>query len=199
MSEQEQPKQRNWLKISLAANIVILLGIAGALVAMGLLHQSDTNPHFCATCHVMQKNVNSYLTSANLDSVHRQADVQCKECHDYPIPAEIRSGVNFVIGNYYVEDDGSLVKHQYDNDMCLQCHISQEHVINSTDFLVRNPHLSHLTTDITCSDCHISHGEQIDTCSECHDHGQQRLVGSEIIPRAENPWAKPGAEKPVID
>ena len=57
-----------------------------------------------------------------------------------------------------------------------------------TDYLIRNPHLSHWP-DVKCTTCHISHGEQVDYCSQCHDNGNQRMTGGEIIPRAENPWA----------
>jgi hypothetical protein len=191
------PKRWNWLTVSIGANVVILGGVVIALAGMGVVHLSDTNPQFCATCHPMRKNVDSYLTGTNLDSVHAQAGVQCKECHDYPIPAELRSGLNFVTGNYWVEDDGSLEKREFGDAMCLECHISAEHVADQTDYLVRNPHLTHIT-DLACGDCHISHGQQIDTCSECHENGGQRMVGGEIIPRAENPWADPNKERPDV-
>lgn len=191
----QEPKRSNWLKVSIFANIAILLvaatGVAGAVV----IHESDTNPNLCNFCHIMRPNVQSYLTSNHLDNVHMQAGVECKECHDYSVGAEITSAINFVTGNYTVTREGALAKRQFSDEMCLQCHISSEHMANSTDFLVRNPHLSHWG-DLTCSDCHISHGEQIDLCSECHANGGQRMVGGEIIPRAENPWADPNRARP---
>ena len=99
-------------------------------------------------------------------------------------------------GDYTIAKAGSLAKRQFDDAMCLTCHISNEHLANSTDFLQRNPHLSHWG-DLTCSDCHVSHGAQVDLCSECHVNGGQRMVGGEIIPRAENPWADPNRQRPV--
>lgn len=131
-------KPRNWLKISIIANIVLVAAAVGGLVALELLHQSDTNPVFCGTCHIMDKNVNSYLTSPNLDHVHELANVECKECHEYPIPAEIASGIKFVTGNYEVDETGELPKRKYDNSMCLQCHISYEFVAEGTADLDNN-------------------------------------------------------------
>ena len=162
--------------------IVLLLIVAGGGVGGYLLHLSDTSPEFCGSCHIMQKNVTSYLTSSNLDNVHNQASVQCKGCHTYPIPAEISSGINYLIGNYTVGTDGELLPVAYDNDMCLRCHISYEHLGNSTDFLKQNPHRNH-NGELPCKTCHVSHGEQIDYCSTCHPNGGQRMVGKPITPR----------------
>lgn len=179
-----QKKGVNWFKFSIIANAVIILGIAVGLGSMAIIHQSDTNPAFCGACHNMQRHVTSYLTGNTLDAVHGKAGVQCKECHDYPIPAEIESGIKFITGNY----DKDMPRRKFDDEMCLQCHISNEYLANQTDYLARNPHLSHWP-DLKCRSCHISHGEQVDYCSQCHDNGGQRMTGGEIIPRAENPWA----------
>lgn len=162
--------------------------VAAALVVVGgasggyLIHLSNTSPEFCATCHIMDKNVTSYLTSNDLDNLHLQAGVQCKECHDYPVPAEISSGIKFVLGNYTVDADGALLPVKYEDDMCLQCHISKEFVAESTDFLEKNPHNSH-NGMLSCKTCHVSHGDQIDFCSQCHDNGGQRLIGEDRVPR----------------
>lgn len=168
-------KPLGWLKISIIANIVLVVAAVGGLVALELLHQSDTNPSFCATCHIMEKNVNSYLTGPNLDHVHDLAGVQCKECHEYPVDAEIASGIKFVTGNYEVGDDGELLKRKYGDEMCLQCHISYDNVAKRTADLDKNPHKSHLG-ELPCSTCHISHGEQVDYCAQCHDNGDQEMI-----------------------
>lgn len=177
-------KPRNWLKISVIANIIIIAGIGVALGAMEIIHQSDTNPNFCGTCHIMDRYVESYLGSNDMDHVHELAGVQCKECHSaYGIPEEIESGIKFVTGNY----DKSMPQRKFDDDMCIQCHISMDYMAQQTDFLRRNPHMSHWP-DLKCRHCHISHGEQIDYCSQCHENGGQRMTGGEIIPRANNPY-----------
>jgi cytochrome c nitrite reductase small subunit len=175
-------KDINWLKVLISSNIVIVALIAVGLSGMALIHQSDINPNFCATCHVMQANVTSYLNSSNLDHAHQQAGVACKNCHDYPVQAEIASGINFITGNYEMNTQGTLNKRTYPDAMCLKCHISQAHVAESTDFLYKNPHSSHLG-DMPCSTCHISHGQQIDYCSSCHDNGGQRMIGQPIKDR----------------
>ena len=175
-------KNINWIKVLLISSISLVILIFVGLGSMEVIHQSDTNPNLCATCHIMQPNVTSYLTSNNLDHVHEQAGVECKDCHDYSVSAEISSGVNFLIGNYEVNEEGTLLKVTYSNEMCLECHISEKRLATNTDFLFRNPHLSHWGY-LPCSDCHLSHGEQIDYCSGCHENGGQRMTGAPIVDR----------------
>lgn len=175
-------KNINWIKVLIISNISFVILIGVSLGSMAMIHQSDTNPNFCASCHIMQPNVSSYLTSNHLDQIHEQAGVECKDCHDYPVSAEINSGINFLIGNYEVNEAGILLKRTYSTEMCLDCHISEKHLATKTDFLFRNPHLSHWGY-LPCSDCHVSHGEQIDFCSDCHDNGGQRMTGDPIEAR----------------
>lgn len=187
--EAAQVEKVNKTKANKKLGVWAIVGIVvAALVVVGgagggyLIHLSNTSPEFCATCHIMDKNVNSYLASNDLDNIHYQANVACKECHDYPIPAEISSGVKFILGDYTVDENGDLVKLTYDDDICLQCHISKDFVAQSTDFLAKNPHDSH-NGQLSCKTCHVSHGQQIDYCSQCHDNGGQRLIGEEYEPR----------------
>ena len=173
-----EQKNIRLIKYSLIANLVLVIGIAAAIGGMAVIEQSDTNPAFCGTCHVMQANVNSYLTSNHLDNVHQQAGVQCKECHDYPLMAEIASGVNYMTGNYEVvsADNPALAKRTFGEEMCTKCHGTMEQVARKTDYLKFNPHDAEAMGSFTCSDCHVSHGAQIDTCGECHSNGGQRLI-----------------------
>lgn len=178
-----EPKKRNWLKISVIANIVILVIVATVSASAAVVHQSDVNPNFCGTCHVMQSHVTSYLTSDNLDNAHAQAGVLCKDCHDYPIPEEIKGGVAFVTGNYEVDANGDLPQRDFGDKICTKCHISLENVAAKTDFLYYNPHGTRMGT-FTCNTCHLSHAPQIDYCSGCHTNGGQRLLG-DTTPRVE--------------
>ncbi|MDR3575933.1 MAG: cytochrome c3 family protein [Anaerolineaceae bacterium] len=183
--EPEQPagkKKPDWLKISIIADIVVVALIAIVLAGVEVEHQSNTNPKFCALCHVMQYNVNSYLTGNNLDHVHALAGVQCKDCHNYPISSEVSSGIKYITGNYTTTSAGSLPQMKFDDAMCTKCHISEQHVAQLTDFLTRNPHDSHFGP-LPCSTCHISHGQQVDYCATCHDNGGQRMIGAPITPR----------------
>jgi nitrate/TMAO reductase-like tetraheme cytochrome c subunit len=174
-------KLGTWAIVGIVVAALVVVGGAGGGY---LIHLSNTSPEFCATCHIMDKNVTSYLTSNDLDNIHYQANVECKECHDYPIPAEISSGIKFVLGNYTVDENGDLMPVTYGDDICLQCHISKEFVAQQTDFLTRNPHNSH-NGMLPCKTCHVSHGAQIDYCSQCHDNGGQRMVGDPYEPRDE--------------
>jgi nitrate/TMAO reductase-like tetraheme cytochrome c subunit len=166
-------KKQIWIIVGI---VILFVIVAGGTTGGYLIHQSNTNPEFCATCHIMGKNVTSYLTSNNLDNVHAQANVECKDCHNYPVSSEISSGINYVLGNYKVNKEGQLLPVSYDDDLCFKCHISYDHVALSTDLLHRNPHKNH-NGELECKTCHISHGEQIDYCSTCHDNGGQRMDG----------------------
>lgn len=169
------PKKTNWLKISIIANIVLVVVIAAGLVTLGLLHQSDTNPSFCGTCHnVMGPMVESYLTGktadgiTTLDHAHAQANVQCKDCHDYPLPAEIRSGINYIIGNYEVP----LATRKFGTtEFCLRCHVSYEKLaertVNYDPATGRNPHDSH-NGELDCMTCHKVHQQSELYCVQCH-------------------------------
>jgi len=172
-------KKAVWTTIGI---VVVALVVVGAAGGGYMIHLSDTSPEFCATCHIMQPNVTSYLTSNHLDNIHKQANVGCKQCHDYPVSAEVTSGFKFLVGNYTVDAEGKLMPITYTNDMCLKCHISYEHVAKQTDFLPKNPHNSH-NGQMACKTCHVSHGKQINYCSQCHDNGHQRMVEDEIKPR----------------
>ncbi len=190
LSEQEKAPKKKWgvLQYSILANVVLVVAAVIALSGMAVIHQSDTNPEFCGTCHIMDREVNSYLTGNHLDNAHYQAGVECKDCHDYPVSAEITSGISFLTGNYVAtEHEGSLslVQRDFGDEICTQCHISMEHVAEKTDYLVRNPHASHFT-DLTCSSCHLSHGTQIDYCSQCHENGGQRMVEDLGVPNIES-------------
>ena len=186
-TEKEQKAAKSKKKFTKKTWTTLIIILAGLIVVGGaaggyMIHLSNTSPQFCATCHLMDRNVTSYLTSNDLDNVHYQAGVQCKECHDYKVPQEIASGIRFVTGNYTVDDNGDLMAVKYDNDMCFQCHISYDHLAVSTDYLEKNPHNNH-NGELKCNTCHVSHGDQIDYCSSCHDNGNQRLIGEEIVDR----------------
>ncbi len=169
-------KNRAWTIIGIIAAVLVVVGGAGGGY---LIHLSDTSPQFCGTCHIMDPNVDSYLSSNDMDFLHFKAGVQCKECHDYPVPAEVASGIKFITGNYEVDAEGKLMPVTYDNDMCLKCHISYDFIAESTAHLSRNPHDSH-NGQMACKTCHVSHGDQIDFCSQCHDNGGQMMVSQKL-------------------
>jgi len=170
--------------VLIALFAVIFIGVAVA-VGFSVDHISRTNPNFCGTCHNMTEHVDSYLNQNHMDNAHYLAGVGCKDCHsDYTVAEEMKSLVSYVSGDYSVPMDKIKTK----DDMCLQCHISQESLAEKTDLLFRNPHQGHFT-DLRCKTCHVSHGTQVNYCGSCHDNGGQRMVEDPFIPRSENPFA----------
>lgn len=177
-------RRDHWIKVSIFANVFFVLLLVAGVGGGVVIHQSDTNPEFCASCHVMQSNVDSYLNSDNLDHIHAEAGVGCKDCHsDYDIPDEIRSGVNFVTGNYEADENGELLQRDFGDEICSQCHGTREEMEVKTDFLYYNPHFARMGI-FPCATCHVSHGEQIDHCGSCHINGGQRMIG-DTTPRRE--------------
>lgn len=129
-----------------------------------------------------------------MSNVHYMASVMCQDCHtEYTIFEKAKSLFKYVTGNY----ERVLSRRKFEDDMCLKCHISMEHQAIRTDFLVKNPHLSHWP-ELRCMSCHLAHDKQVDYCSRCHDNGGQRMTGEPIVPRARNPWADPNAQFPTI-
>jgi nitrate/TMAO reductase-like tetraheme cytochrome c subunit len=154
--------------ILFAICIIMVIGISGFSFHIYI----KTNPGFCSTCHNMASHVTSYLTSNHMDNVHAQAGVMCKDCHsDFTVLDETQSLVKYVTGDY----KKVFTKRKYGDDMCLQCHISMEHLAMQTSYLVRNPHASHWP-DLKCVTCHISHGNQVNYCAQCHENGGQRMI-----------------------
>jgi nitrate/TMAO reductase-like tetraheme cytochrome c subunit len=161
-------KKANGLKISIAANIVLVVLIAVGAASWAMMHASDTDPKFCATCHVMSPMVDSYLSSNNLDHKHAQATIQCKQCHDYPLSKEISSGINFITGNYTMPLSYNKIATK---EFCLKCHGSYDKLAaltaNYDPDSGRNPHQSH-NGELDCYNCHKSHGQSTLYCAQCH-------------------------------
>ncbi|MGA9349664.1 MAG: cytochrome c3 family protein [Anaerolineae bacterium] len=168
--------------------LALIVALSMNVVALGVLsldHHARTNPRSCAFCHNMEAHVVSYLSSNHLDNIHYQANVGCKDCHTgYSLMAELKSAWRYLRGDY----EEVFSQRVFSQEVCNRCHISMEYQANRTDFLVRNPHLSHWP-DLVCGDCHLAHDKQIDYCANCHDNGGQRMTGEPIVPRADNPWA----------
>ncbi len=186
-------KRRRIAWLAVALGVLVLVNVLGVAYA-AMDNYTRTTPQFCSTCHNMESHVESYLTSNHMDRVHQLAGVGCKDCHsDYTLVDEAKSVVQYISGNY----ERVWSRRKIQDDMCLQCHVSMEYHANRTDYLSRNPHLSHWP-DLRCNACHLSHDNQVDYCSRCHENGGQRMTEGEIIPRASNPWADPNRTRPTV-
>ena len=65
----EKAKKKGWTITGIAAVVLAIL-VAGTGTGGYLVHLSNTSPQFCASCHIMEQNVTSYLSSNDLDNVH---------------------------------------------------------------------------------------------------------------------------------
>jgi len=163
----EKKARRKW-PIVLGV-VAVLLVSAGA----GLMVWHE-QPSFCnAICHEpMGSYVDEYYSEDRslLAVVHRQADVECLDCHEPTFSDQVSEGIAWITGDFYAEPE----KRDFANDaFCLNeaCHV-KEGIAQATedwggnDF---NPHASHMGKDITCGDCHSMHRESSVYCNKCHN------------------------------
>lgn len=172
-TQNDGKKKKNKIRITTTA-ILFLICIILVIGFSGFSFNSyiKTSPSLCATCHNMESHVTSYLSSNHMDNVHAQASVMCKDCHSsFTVFDETQSLVKYVAGDY----KKIFSKRKYGDEMCLQCHISMEHLAKQTSYLVRNPHDSHWP-DLKCVTCHISHNNQVNYCAQCHENGGQQMI-----------------------
>lgn len=186
-------KRKKIVWLAVALGVMVLINVVGVAYVASDKYTRAT-PEFCSTCHNMKSHVESYLTSNHMDAVHQRAGVGCKDCHsDYTLIEEAKSVVQYVTGNY----ERVFSRRKIEDQMCLQCHISMDYHADRTDYLIRNPHLSHWP-DLRCNACHLSHDKQVDYCSRCHENGGQRMTEDEIVPRVSNPWADSSKTRPIV-
>lgn len=126
--------------------------------------QLTYNPKTCNLCHNIQPYVESYYQSENLDNVHADANVGCKECHKASVFSVVDEGWKYITGNY----NSPMREIEYSKDQCLDCHRSYESLKDQTKDLQPNPHDSPHSANAECSTCHKSHRESTILCSQCH-------------------------------
>ncbi|MBN1317679.1 MAG: cytochrome c3 family protein [Anaerolineales bacterium] len=144
--------------VLLGVIVLLVIGIAG----YGMWELSF-QPGFCNGCHIIRPYVTSYQSSDNLDNVHQQANVVCKDCH-HVSPVEALREVGVYIAGDYREP---LPETEMAQESCLECHRSYSSLIERTSHLEPNPHDSHFG-ELECSMCHKSHSESALFCQECH-------------------------------
>jgi cytochrome c nitrite reductase small subunit len=143
---------------------VVVIGGVGA-VAAWKYHEL---PQFCATCHIMDPYLESWVSSDYGAYAHAVQDVTCLECHVPTTQQQVDELVVYVQGDFEVP----LEERQFGNEFCFDCHLPNEHtsyeeVIQLTAGLELNPHDSHLG-ELECEVCHKMHGASEDYCANCH-------------------------------
>ena len=154
---------------------LFLAGTLFAVFAIGLLSYQIMDatvmakPAFCATCHNMQYEYDTYTQEGLLAHKHAEADVTCHDCHKPSIGQQMNEGWLFVTGQY----ENPTPKYGYDNEQCLSCH-KWEDVVEKTAYLGnRSPHNGEHeqgNQPPKCMDCHSVHHEQsTQKCNTCHE------------------------------
>ncbi len=117
---------------------------------------------------------------------HKDANVQCLNCHVPSLAQQMGEVVEEVTGNYYfpleernleqlIVNAGGKTENMGD-EFCLKsgCHeFERKDMASLTSDMKRNPHMwlagSHMNMEFACSDCHKSHRASVNLCSQCHD------------------------------
>jgi len=102
----------------------------------------------------------SWATSKFTDHLHAKASVDCAGCHGKAVPR--------------LDDT-------VENERCLTCHGPIEKLADKTrnpDFPNRNPHASHLGSDIACTVCHHAHQASVVYCNNCHRQWTIKIPGA---------------------
>ena len=83
--------------------VLLLLVICAAAAGFGtfaLLSSVSAKPAFCATCHNMQPEYDSFTHDGYLAKAHADMGVTCHDCHEPTIAQQMKEGWLFVTGNY---------------------------------------------------------------------------------------------------
>jgi len=152
--------------------IVIIGVLLGAVVIGGVgavaAWRYHERPEFCATCHIMDPYLESWVSSDYGAYAHAVQEVTCLECHVPTVQQQVDELVVYVKGDFTVP----LEELEVADEFCYDCHLEDEHtsleeVIQLTADLALNPHDSHLGR-LECDLCHKMHGFSEDYCADCH-------------------------------
>ncbi len=149
------------LKTIVAAVVtVIALGTVGLLV----LRDLDRRPDYCASCHVTEQGVASWVQSDYLAYTHAVSGISCQRCHERNVLTLVREVTSTVLHGVQAPPPDF----QFAGEDCARCHGDIDQVASITENLPRNPHSSpHEQQD--CTECHKVHDASIDSCAACHE------------------------------
>lgn len=150
--------------------IGVLLGVVviGGVGAIGLWTYHE-RPEFCATCHIMEPYLESWVSSDYGAYEHALEGVSCLECHVPTVEEQVHELVVYMQGDYEVP----LEEMEVSEEFCYDCHLDDEHasleqVMQRTADREVDPHDSHLIGEMECDTCHSMHKASADYCAECH-------------------------------
>jgi nitrate/TMAO reductase-like tetraheme cytochrome c subunit len=166
---------------------LFLLSAAGVLLIGGIISYKIMDatvmakPAFCATCHNMQYEYDTYTQEGLLAHKHAEADVTCHDCHEPSIGQQMNEGWLFVTGQY----DNPTKRYGFTNEQCLSCHKWEEVVEATAHFGNHAPHYGEHekgNTPPQCMDCHsVHHKQSTQKCNTCHSMKWEGLDESWIV------------------
>jgi cytochrome c nitrite reductase small subunit len=151
---------------------IVVIAVAGVVVIGGVgavgLWTYHEQPQFCATCHIMQPYLESWVSSDYGAYAHALEGVTCLDCHEPTTQQQVDELVVYMQGDFMVP----LEERQFGTQFCFDCHEANEHtryeeVVQLTADMELNPHESHLG-ELECEVCHKMHGASEDYCANCH-------------------------------
>lgn len=139
-------KARPWIFAAMVTALILFaVGAVGGSVY-------TSRPNFCATCHEMKPEYNTWTASSH-------SKVACSDCHVEAKPWNLAHKVVALEQLYlHVTDQVPReirIKKQIENDVCESCHSRQREVTASGDLKV--PHAKHIDVEgMSCVDCHAT-------------------------------------------
>lgn len=163
---------KKWIERLKQPRVLLMLLILGACISfcsLAIMSSVSAKPSFCASCHNMQPEYDSYRQGNLLAKKHADADVTCHDCHEPSLAQQMDEGFKFVTGNY----EEPMPKYGFSNEQCLKCHDFND-VKQATAFYGEaNPHASvHAEGNEPpqCEDCHsVHHLQSTKKCNTCHE------------------------------
>lgn len=175
--EMEEEKKKVSLRIRLIQ--IAITGFIAFLLLSVFFFYPTSQPYFCKSCHVMEREYQSWKTSS-----HRS--VNCSACHQQPgILGFFKERMEMLrmIVLYFNRSYEKPTKALVDNESCLTCHRKvASRVIVNVD--IRMSHKEPLAKGFSCLDCHsaITHRTfalqqkraGMETCVTCHNGRQAK-------------------------
>jgi hypothetical protein len=144
--------------------LLILVSIIGVLAGYRYYRHTQEDPHFCASCHMMQESFRSWQRS-------RHRDIICQKCHRLSLLEQNRLLITYVVKGYTAPREQAHGRIEPWKS-CRQCHI-EEVQQGSVSLRSSYGHARHVfMQNINCSRCHSAelHNFRADerACSGCH-------------------------------
>jgi nitrate/TMAO reductase-like tetraheme cytochrome c subunit len=156
-------------------SILLIISIAGIVLAIRYYRYIQKDPEFCNSCHLMKEAYTAWKQSG-----HRF--IVCQDCHKLGIVEQNRLLIKFVFTTDRAtpEPHGNVTPWQ----TCTKCHWEEATQQGGISVTRSTGHARHITVEkLTCMDCHTRsvHAFRPDkrACLRCHKDWRVHGVGME--------------------